>query len=198
MVRHGETRWNCEGRWQGWQDSDLTERGLTQACDVARQLADSGAVAVYSSDAGRARETARKIGEALGLEPHAEAAFRERYFGSYEGLTSLEIDDKYPGTRFEFGSESRENWRPAGGGETLVEVGARVLSGLRILADKFDGESVIVVTHGGVLRVLDSIASRQTLAETWDRVPHNCAVLVLDVNAAGDLKLVRHFCPTQQ
>ena len=194
MVRHGETVWNCEGRWQGWQDSPLTERGIGQAQNAAQALKDSGAVAIYCSDAGRARDTARIIGEPLGLTPIPEAAFRERFFGSYEGLTSLEIDAKFPGTRFEFGKELRENWRPVGG-ESLVEVGARVITALRILAEKYPSQSVIVVTHGGVLRVLDAVATRQPLGDTWDRAPHNCGTLVLDMDAAGDMQLVQHFWP---
>jgi broad specificity phosphatase PhoE len=121
VVRHGETRWNFEGRWQGWQDSDLTETGRQQARQAAELLGDSGAHVIYSSDAGRAKETAGIINVTVGAEIKLDAALRERFYGEYEGMTSDEIVGKYPGTRYEVGRDRRDTWRPIGG-ESLVEV----------------------------------------------------------------------------
>ena len=194
-MRHGETVWNSQGRWQGWQDSTLTELGLQQASSAAEKLANCGATQLLTSDAGRARQTAAVIGERLGLTPLPAQALRERFYGEYEGLTSEEIDAKFPGTRYEAGRDLRETWRPIGG-ETLVEVGSRVLTFVRVTAAAFPGQSVIAVTHAGVLRVLDGIYSRESLDKIWHRVPPNCAIFVLQANAAGDLRLVEHFCET--
>lgn len=197
VVRHGETVWNFQGRWQGWQDSELTELGQQQAARAAGELQDSGAVALYSSDAGRALQTATIIGEKLGLTAIVDQGFRERYYGEFEGRTSDEIDAQFPGTRYEPGRDLRETWRPVGG-ETLVEVTARVMASIRMVADEHPGESVIIVTHGGVLRVLDGVASRKPLDEIWDHTPANCAIFVLDANLAGDLKIVQHFAEFQE
>lgn len=192
VVRHGETVWNHQGRWQGWQDSPLTELGHKQAAGAAEKLKDCGASGVFSSDAGRAVQTASVIGEALGLDVRQDAALRERYYGEYEGMTSAEIDEKFPGTRYEPGRDRRDTWQPIGG-ETLVDVSSRIMTFLRQAAELHTGESLVVVTHAGVLRVLDALASRESLEDIWHRVPGNCAIFELDGNSSGDLKIVRHF-----
>lgn len=192
IVRHGETQWNAEGRWQGWLDSSLTPKGQQQARHAAALLKDVHPQALYCSDAGRARQTAAIIGEAVGLTPIPEAALRERFYGDYEGLTSNEIDERFPGTRYEAGRDRRDTWRPIAG-ETLVEVSARVIAGLRLLAEQHPGETIIAVTHAGVLRVLDALVTHQSLDDIWDRVPGNCAIFVLEINPGGDLRLVQHF-----
>lgn len=192
VVRHGETRWNHEGRWQGWQDSPLTDKGRLQAQKAADELKDSGATLMFTSDAGRARETAQIIGTTLGLEARADSALRERFYGSYEGMTSGEIDGKFPGTRYEAGRDRRDTWRPIGG-ESLVEVSARVMAFVRQLATEHPGETVVLVTHAGVLRVLDAVSSGEALDDIWDRVPGNCAIFELEASPSGDLRVISHF-----
>ncbi len=192
VVRHGETRWNYEGRWQGWQDSDLTDKGREQAAAAAECLRDCGATVMFTSDAGRARETARIIGEKIGLLAHPDSAIRERFYGEYEGMTSAEIDAKFPGTRYEAGRDKRETWRPIGG-ESLLDVTARVMQFIRLLAQEYPGQSVVLVTHAGVLRALDAVSCKSSLDEIWDRVPGNCAIFELEANAQGDLRVVKHF-----
>jgi len=197
VVRHGQTEWNASGRWQGWLDSDLTDIGRQQAVDAGQKLKTSGAIALYSSDAGRALATARIIGEALNLQPIAEQGLRERFYGEYEGLTSEEIDQRFPNTRYLAGRDKRDTWRPIGG-ESLVEVGARVMTTFRLIAGQHPGEAVIAVTHAGVLRVLDALSSRESLDDIWDRVPGNCCIFELEASLAGDLKVVNHFSSFQE
>lgn len=192
VVRHGETRWNHEGRWQGWQDSDLTENGRRQAREAARLLSRCGAQVLYTSDAGRALETATIINETLGAEFHVDSALRERYYGEYEGMTSAEIDGKFPGTRYKAGRDRRDTWRPVGG-ESLVEVKDRVMVFVRQVAQAHTGQVAVLVTHAGVLRVLDAVSSHESLDEIWDRVPPNCAVFELEANPQGDIRVVNHF-----
>jgi probable phosphoglycerate mutase len=194
IVRHGETRWNFEGRWQGWQDSPLTEKGQQQAEKAGQELQGCGAVALFTSDAGRAQQTARIIGQELGLQPQIEQGLRERYYGEYEGMTSAEIDEKFPGTRYEVGRDRRDTWRPIGG-ESLVEVSARAITTIRQLATSYPGNSLVLITHAGVIRVLDALATHESLEDIWDRVPGNCAIFVLQANPAGDLKIIKHFAP---
>lgn len=192
FVRHGETRWNYEGRWQGWQDSPLTEKGQEQARAVAERLRNVGATHLVSSDAGRALQTAQAIAAVTGLTPEPTDALRERFYGEYEGMTSDEIEGKFPGTRYAEGRDRRDTWRPIGG-ETLVEVSNRVRAFVRQAAQSFPGEKIIAVTHAGVLRVLDSLSSGDALDDIWDRVPPNCALFEPQANAAGDLRVVTHF-----
>lgn len=193
FIRHGETVWNAEGRWQGWQDSPLTEKGEQQAAAAAEELRELGITHIYASDAGRAKRTAEIIGDTLTLRPWLVSELRERYYGDFEGLTSQEISERFPGTMFDETRDRRDTWRPVKG-ETLVEVGARVLTFIRQAARKHPGGTIAAVTHAGVLRVLDGLSCGQPLEEIWERVPPNCAIFALKVNTAGDLQVVRHFC----
>ena len=90
LVRHGETDWNRDGRWQGQSDTPLNELGRRQARELAEQL--DGVDVVYSSDLARARETAEILAERAGVEVRLDPRLRERGFGAWEGLTLAEIE----------------------------------------------------------------------------------------------------------
>ena len=122
LVRHGETDWNRDGRWQGGSDTSLNDLGREQACSLAAEL-DGDIAAVYSSDLARARETAEIVAETLGLEVQVDARLRERGFGSWEGLTTPEIENRF--------GDSHRRWRAGEGAgaddaETFEDFSARV------------------------------------------------------------------------
>src|ERR1043166_10075988 len=96
LIRHGETLWNQQGRMQGQNDSPLTTTGLEQARKLARRLKHVEFTTLYSSDLGRAHQTARCIADETGHEVLADAGLRERSFGIFEGLTNTEIKLKHP------------------------------------------------------------------------------------------------------
>src|SRR5712691_4100919 len=83
LARHGETVFNVEGRWQGQSDSALTERGLAQARELARAVIDEPIAAVYSSDLGRAIDTARAVATAHGVQVSPEELLRELNCGEW-------------------------------------------------------------------------------------------------------------------
>jgi len=150
IIRHGESEWNVEKRWQGWLDAPLTARGLEQARDRADALIGIGfrPVVVLSSDLGRARHTAEIIADALGVPCRTDAGFRERSGGEWEGSTADEIDVRWPGMR--------DAWRrgdltaPPGGEED-----ADVLGRFDAAMATLDSEGpVLVVTHHGTLRLV--------------------------------------------
>jgi broad specificity phosphatase PhoE len=93
LVRHGETDWNRDGRWQGQSDTPLNEVGRQQAVRVAEEL--DGIDVVYSSDLARARETAEIVAERLGLDVELDERLRERSFGAWEGKTGPEIEAEF-------------------------------------------------------------------------------------------------------
>ena len=135
LVRHGETDWNADGRLQGQTDRPLSEYGRRQAQRLAGELADQSFEAIYASDLSRARETATILGERLGLAVALDPDLREKNWGTWEGLTSVERD------RVEFVGESTEAHSD------------RMLRALRRIADRHPGERpVLVVTHGGSMR----------------------------------------------
>src|SRR4029079_3482461 len=96
LARHGETDWNVERRVQGHSDTPLNDTGRGQARALAEELAGEPIDAVYSSDLVRAHETARLVAEQRGLDVTAIRDLREKHFGTWEGLTDVEIHDRFP------------------------------------------------------------------------------------------------------
>jgi probable phosphoglycerate mutase len=152
VVRHGETRWNVEARIQGQKDSDLTEEGVAQAEAIAARLKGESFDRIVSSDLGRAHETARRIAATGAREITLDARFRERHFGYGEGLSYAEVDRLYPGAFSRVRDTDPDYVIP--GGESRRAFHARVVAGFESLAREHPGETVVVVTHGGVLATL--------------------------------------------
>jgi probable phosphoglycerate mutase len=151
VVRHGQTEWNVRGRVQGSHDSPLTERGVRQAKAVGEALAFEAIDAVYSSDLGRAQQTAEIIAAHVGCEMRLEPALRERRFGVFEGLTWAEIAERHPDD-FAAYEANRDHAPP--GGETSSERHERVVSCVERLVAAHRGQRILVVSHGGTLKCL--------------------------------------------
>src|SRR5207244_10676451 len=92
LARHGETLFNVQGRWQGQSDSPLTERGLAQARELGRALSSDTIAAVYSSDLGRAMQTAQEVATSHGLTVCADVRLREIETGGFTHKNWAEID----------------------------------------------------------------------------------------------------------
>ncbi|MBE0688577.1 MAG: histidine phosphatase family protein, partial [Anaerolineae bacterium] len=95
IIRHGETIWNHEKRWQGQLDTPLSERGVQQAKLLARYLQTRPITAIYTSDLQRAYVTGEIIADALGLRPQTDTRLREMNMGVLQGLTIGEIQARY-------------------------------------------------------------------------------------------------------
>ncbi|HTK17607.1 MAG TPA: histidine phosphatase family protein [Acidimicrobiia bacterium] len=151
IIRHGESEWNVEKRWQGWLDSQLTAEGLQQARDRADVLARSGLApaVVHCSDLGRARQTAEIIAAALGVPTRPHPGLRERSGGDWEGFTADEIDERWPGRRMAW---RRGEITTMPGGEDDAAVLARVDEALASALES--GTPALVITHHGVLRLV--------------------------------------------
>jgi broad specificity phosphatase PhoE len=151
FIRHAQSTWNELRRWQGHADPPLAEAGREQARLLARRLARWRIDHLYTSDLTRAAETAAIVGEALGLAPTADPIWRERGFGALEGLTSEEIAQQFP-----------EAWasRMFGpivgvpGAELQEAVLARAQAGVAKLLQRHPGETVAVVSHGGMIMTI--------------------------------------------
>lgn len=159
LIRHGQTDWNLARRIQGSTDIPLNETGRADALAAAAVLAGEPHHAIYSSPLVRAHETARIIAAELGLEgPESAHGMREREFGEGEGMLVEEYLDRFT------------DWHSAPtGAESLATVRDRALAALDVIARESRrrsapvAESVIVVTHGGVIRSLLNHASGGTL-----------------------------------
>jgi broad specificity phosphatase PhoE len=158
IVRHGQSAWNAQGRWQGWTDVPLTPLGEEQAAARAAALAAEPlqVARVHTSDLRRAARTAHHVAAAFAVPVVADARFRERNAGEWQGHTAAEIDERWPG--------ERERWRrrelqAPPGGETDQEVLARFDDALAdAVAATPEAHAAIVVTHGGVLRLVTTRA----------------------------------------
>ena len=157
LVRHGQSTWNGQGRWQGQADPPLSPLGEAQAAEAALQLGGLGLRfgAVASSDLVRARRTAEIVAGALGLGPVVvEPAVKEYDVGRWCGLTKAEIEEGWPGMIAQWASGALPS---TPGGEPRVAFGERIVVGLRRLAAAAPPGDLLVVTHSGVVRTLERL-----------------------------------------
>jgi probable phosphoglycerate mutase len=150
LLRHGQTEWNAQDRFQGQTDVDLNDVGRRQASRAAKLLAALRPHALVSSDLRRARDTAAALAALTGLEVISDKRLRETYAGSWQGMTAAEIDASHP--------QQREAWRsgrdvrPGGDGELRSEVGDRVAAAVREHAAVLEpGQLLVAVSHGGAV-----------------------------------------------
>jgi broad specificity phosphatase PhoE len=152
LLRHGETVWNRERRYQGWTDTPLSPEGLVQAEAAARELKEHAFAAVYASPLQRARDTAAAIAAPHGLEVETDPAFKELGFGQWEGLTLDEARAGFP-TLYDGWATTPHLVSPPGG-ESLAQARDRVLAGLERLRAGHPDEIVCLVAHGIPVRIL--------------------------------------------
>jgi broad specificity phosphatase PhoE len=162
LVRHGQSVWNADGRWQGQADPPLTDLGRRQAMSAARSL---GTVdAVFASDLQRAAETAVIIAGELGVGPVVvDPGLRERDAGEWSGLTRAEIHRDWPGY-LDAPADEHAGFGPSAGAtrprrppswEPDDAVLERARAALRRIHDAVGDGEVIAVTHGGLIYVLE-------------------------------------------
>ncbi|MEV0994375.1 histidine phosphatase family protein [Nonomuraea sp. NPDC050202] len=144
-LRHGQTLWNVEQRFQGHSDIPLDETGVAQAARAASLLASLRPTMIVSSDLQRANDTALALGRLIGLDVAVDKDFRERGGGQWEGLTREEIAARWP--------EEYAAWE-APDGEPVTDVAARVATAMRRWAARVDDDGLlVVVSHGAALRL---------------------------------------------
>lgn len=172
LLRHGESTWNELRLVQGQNDdARLTQRGREQAGAVAQELRSRDFSLIVVSDLRRATETAAVIAEVLGIAVEVDPLLRERSFGVAEGgpldaLTDIGISD---------GVVTDDDVTPEGG-ETLRELRARAGEFVARCSGRWPNERLLVVTHGGTIRALQSYcAGTPFQGSRWDRVG-NCTI----------------------
>lgn len=158
LIRHGQTDWNLARRFQGQSDIPLNETGRRQAQALKARLLKRAFEAVYSSDLQRAVEMANILTGGAGTRPEIrlDARLREVHFGDWEGLTYDEIRAKYPDRLAAWEANIFKNAPP--NGETLESLAIRIRTILNEIRAKHDGQTVLMVAHGGVLQTLICLA----------------------------------------
>jgi broad specificity phosphatase PhoE len=153
-VRHGLTEWNATFRWQGRADVALATEGIEQAKRAGQRLAGFTETfdLLICSPLTRARHTAEIIGEQLQLPIHSmDERWVERDIGDWSGLTTNEIEARWPGMLHAWRNEGIDQLP---GGEREADMTARVTQALEDLLQSLDGKRALVITHGGVLHAL--------------------------------------------
>jgi alpha-ribazole phosphatase len=181
FIRHGQTEWNVTGRYQGQSDVQLSEEGCQQAVKLAENFPVDRVDAIYASDLQRAMVTAETIAKQFGLPVQAEPAFRELSFGEWEGLTYQQIVDKWEDAMANFLQHPDILEIP--GGESFPAVQKRAVTRLNELVKEHDGQTIVVVAHGAVLRTLLAAALHMPLQYLWSIRQFNTAVNIVRYDA---------------
>jgi probable phosphoglycerate mutase len=170
LVRHGQSTWNADGRWQGQADPPLSALGEAQAAAAAAAcpLVD----AVIASDLLRARRTAEIIAASRSFGPvRVEPRLRETFTGEWTGLTRDEIDEQWPGWL-------AADRRPSGF-EAWEAVAERASGALHDLHTTHTGQTVLAVAHAGVIRAIERGL------DVLGTVPKNLGGRWFEVNGGG-------------
>jgi alpha-ribazole phosphatase len=185
LVRHGQTSYNHEIRFMGQRDIPLNETGRVQAQAVAARLAVEQPAAIYSSQLGRARETALAIRAAIPVHPdlRIDARLTEGNFGDWEGRTYEELRQHDAGHLARWEADRLNSAPP--NGESLQALAERVHDVYREICAAHPDETVIIVAHGGSLQVLIATALELPLGGYWKMWVSNASVSELNVHDSG-------------
>lgn len=157
LVRHGQSTFNKQNRFTGWQDPGLSVEGKTEAAHVGRMLRSTKLDIAYTSSLRRARLTLKlilKMMDSPDVPIISSTALNERCYGKLEGLSKLETIAKYGAAKVQQWRRSYATRPP--GGESLKDTAARVINYFEkvILPEIKSGKTVLVVAHGNSLRAL--------------------------------------------
>lgn len=198
LARHGETTWNRKGRIQGWAPTPLTARGREQARRLAAEIDAYSLDRIYASDLRRTRQTVAPVAERTGVDPAYERAWRERDFGRLQGISKRDLYERFPEYSVTERGMDGARARPESG-ESVVDVYERITERWETLAESLGAdETVLVVTHGGPLRLLSGAIAGLDPADAGCLDSHgNCALteLSLGEEAGGDLPSSRQTRP---
>jgi len=184
LVRHGQTDWNLEGRYQGQADPPLNTNGWAQARALAARLSGTGFEAVYTSDLQRAYAMATIIGDRLRLTVTPDKRLREINQGAWEGMLLGDIMFLYP-RDWSVHLHNPLHARPPGG-ESVAEVAARVCAAADDIARAHPVGPVLIVSHGLSLATLLCRVRRLSLQQAYSLIPDNAAPLDIEW-PAGEL-----------
>ena len=178
LVRHGETNWNREGRFRGLADVPLNENGLFEADATAQRIAREWTLAaLYSSPIRRARQTAEIIGALTGQEIRIVNDLADVDFGEWQGLTGDEAAQRDPAVMHLYREVPSRARIP--GGETFIAAGSRAYSALAAIALAHDRETVAVVAHTEINRLIILAAMRASIDCIWRLGQGTCAINLL-------------------
>jgi 2,3-bisphosphoglycerate-dependent phosphoglycerate mutase len=152
LIRHGETDWNAQRRWQGYEPTALNKIGFTQAQALAKYLASRPIRAIYSSDLPRALQTAETLGSALKLVPEIDLRWREINVGIFQGHTTDELEKLFPDELVKWLSTDMSYRVPKGESRRALQM--RAHEAWKTVIERPHGPEIAVVSHGGTIKAL--------------------------------------------
>jgi probable phosphoglycerate mutase len=183
LVRHGQTEWNRVERFRGRADVPLNETGLAQAAATGKRVAaEWQPAAVYSSPLSRSVKTAEAIAGHFGLPVQTHAGLADIDYGEWQGLTPAEVQARWP--------EMHQAWYHAPqaaripGGETLDDLHARGMAAVRELAARHAGQTIVLVGHTVINRVILLGVLGLGHERFWHLRQDTCAINVFEAEGA--------------
>lgn len=189
LIRHGQTKWNVEGKLQGHTDEPLNEEGEKQAFVLREKFEKIRFAAAFSSDLSRANKTAAIVLGQQNVEIQKNPALRERYMGTWEGRFTNDLKSWFNEQEISTGSFSKEeylSYKWQSDIESYADVYQRLNNLIKTEAISRLGSTILISSHGGVLRaLLYHLDFRPDLR--WQ--VYNCAYIKLLVNGAGEITI---------
>jgi probable phosphoglycerate mutase len=171
ITRHGETSWNAQDRICGWADIPLTENGLAQAASLAERVKDKGITRIIVSPFLRARQTAELANTHIQVPVEMDARLREQCFGTFEGTSRK--------TR-EYDAAKHNLTCRFPGGESILDLSSRVYNFLDELPSRYPKDTLLLVCHGVVSRVIHTYFTDLPLEHFFDYKLDNCGLARYD------------------
>lgn len=152
LIRHGETDWNAQRRWQGFAPTSLNEIGFVQARALAKHLSSRPICAIYSSDLPRALQTAEALGSTLKITPEIDIRWREINVGIFQGHSSDELEKLYPEELVQWTSHNLSYTVP--NGESRQALQTRAHAAWQTVIECPHEPEIAIVSHGGTIKAL--------------------------------------------
>lgn len=174
LIRHGETDFNLNGRFQGSIDELLNETGQTQAASLIPRLKEMNFDAIYASDLTRVKQTAHFALNGESDSIAYDARLREMDFGKWEGLKWEEIREQYP-EEFAIWTQDRE--QNPHGGERVSDIAQRVSAFMDELREQYqDEEQILIFAHGGTIAIILTLLFEIDTSKWWQFRLQNCSL----------------------
>ncbi|HET7010527.1 MAG TPA: histidine phosphatase family protein [Anaerolineales bacterium] len=181
LIRHGQTDWNREGRFQGQTDVPLNAVGREQARAMAEQFRSEPPEAIYSSDLLRARQTAESLALVTGAPLHLDPRLREIDLGEWEGMVFADIEKNQGALLARRRRDPMDTYPP--GGEGIRSLVARVVPFLQEVLRRHPEALVALVSHGATLAAIKMYLLHLPVESVWDLEPENAAFEEIVVEA---------------
>ena len=184
LVHHGDTDWTVKRKLQGWTDISLNETGRAQMQELSKQLADLPIAAIYSSDLSRAAESAQIIAQGHECDIILAPELKGEDHGNLDGLDKSQYSKDPHYIQYKQLSAEEKIFTSLGeAGESKADVARRAIPFIKQIAQKHPGETVVIVTHGGVLKFINFLLGNYT-AQEIDEVPHG-RIMYYDATGSG-------------